>query len=322
MTKMETQRLSEFAVPALAMAMLCAGAMIFIAAPARAQESGSAKTSSVVDTQPDGKAFHSAENAATALYAAASNNDEAQILVILGPKAKEILHWDNDPKVREEHRAAFAQKYKQMHRLAMEPDNTVALYVGAENWPLPIPIVQYKGMWYFDSELGVKEVLFRRIGRNETEALEVCHALVDAEKDFYTSNHAYTVKFVSDSNSRDGLYWPNSGSKSPIGPYLAHAGVSASEKANGEAYHGYYYRILSLQGPGAPGGAKKYDDGGQMTGGFAILAYPAEYRESGVMTFIMDQNGEAYEKDLGATTADMTKEITSYNPDSTWKKAE
>ncbi|HXW18115.1 MAG TPA: DUF2950 family protein [Candidatus Acidoferrales bacterium] len=267
------------------------------------------KKASPVDSQPDGKSFASPEDASAALYAAAHNDDEPQLLVVLGPTAKEILHWSDDPEVRAQRRAEFVQKYDQMHRLVKEPDGTVALYVGSQNWPLPIPLVEYKGSWYFDSELGEKEIMFRRIGRNETEALQVCQALVEAEEDYYASNHAYTMKFVSDGSARDGLYWPNGSPKSPIGPYLAHAGVGASGKSSGEPYHGYYYRILSDQNGGA-------------SAGFAILAFPADYQTSGVMSFIMDSKGDAYEKDLGAKTADTAKEITSYNPDSSWKKTE
>lgn len=256
--------------------------------------------------QPKGKSFAKPEDAAAALYAAAKRDDDAEMLAILGPNAKEIVHWSEDANERREHRAEFVQEYERMHRLMREPDQTIALYVGAENWPLPIPIVKYKGAWYFDANLGMQEIRYRRIGRNEVEALEVCQALLDAEKEYYANAHAYTAKFVSASGARDGLYWTSTsdGSKSPIGPYLAHAGVESNGGA-AEPFHGYYYRIL-LQG----------------SDGLAVVAYPAIYRTSGVMTFIMSADGTAYEKDLGEQTATAAKQISSAHPDDSWKKVE
>lgn len=264
--------------------------------------------------QPGGKSFASPEDAAAALYAAARRNDEDMLLMILGPGAKDVIRWSDDPAVRKAHREEFVQKYDQMHRLVKEPDDTVALYVGAENWPMPIPLVEYKGAWYFDAELGKQEIMYRRIGRNEVEALEVCHVLVDAEKEYFAAAHQYTAKFVSTSGTHDGLYWnaASGSAKSPIGPYLAHAGLSGSDGGSVEPFHGYYYRIL----------AGNQGEQGKMTSGFAIVASPAEYRSSGVMTFVMDQNGDAYEKDLGPATDKLAKQISTFNPDSTWKKVE
>jgi Protein of unknown function (DUF2950) len=257
--------------------------------------------------KPEGKAFAKPEAAAAALYAAAKRNDEAYLLTILGPDAKETIHWSDDPAERQEHRAQFANKYEQMHRLVKEPDNTVALYVGAENWPLPIPLVEYKGAWYFDAELGRQEIRYRRIGRNEMESLEVCRTLVDAEKEYRAIAHQFTAKFTSNDASHDGLYWKSAddAAKSPIGPYLAHAGVSGSNTTGSQPFHGYYYRIL-LQGPD----------------NLAIIAFPADYRSSGVMTFLVGQDGKAYEKDLGDQTAALSNQISSSHVDSSWKQVE
>jgi hypothetical protein len=273
--------------------------------PARAQQPTSATYSPT--EQPKGKAFSKPEDAAATLYAAAKRNDEAELLVILGPDAKEMVQWSDDPAERQERRAEFAQKYEQMHRLVKEPDDTVALYVGAENWPLPIPLVEYHGAWYFDAELGRQEIRYRRIGRNEMEALEVCRTLLDAEKEYRATAHQYTAKFISSDDSHDGLYWKsaNDATKSPIGPYLAHAGVSGPETAHSQPFHGYYYRIL-LEGSDT----------------FAIIAFPAEYRSSGVMTFLVDQNGTAYEKDVGEQTASLANQVSSSHPDSSWKQVE
>ncbi len=294
--------------------ILCAFAMVLASLPLHGQQPEAAKTSSTAPEQPKGKGFRTPVDAAAALYVAARRNDQGQLLTILGPDGKGIIDWGSDAELRQEQRHQFADKYDQMHRLVKEPDGTVALYVGAENWPLPIPIVDYKGKWYFDTEDGGQEILYRRVGRNEMAALEVCHALLDAEKEYYSEAHIYTANFISSDDSHNGLYWPASDAaqKSPIGPYLAHAGVSGPDTNGLEPYHGYYYRILL-----APSGA-----GSASSGGFAVLAFPAEYRSSGVMTFIMEEDGNAYQKDLGPHTAEQVKQITSSGPDSTWNKVE
>jgi hypothetical protein len=265
-----------------------------------------------VTEQPKGKSFRMPRAAAAALYGAARRDDETELLSILGPDAKDILMWSDNPEERKERRTEFADRYRQMHRLVKEPDGTVAIYVGSENWPFPIPIVEYNGSWYFDAELGRQEILYRRIGRNEMESLEVCHALVDAEKNYYNGAHQYTANFVSTGESHNGLYWNGgeNGQKSPIGPYLAHAGIADGASQNPVPYHGYYYRIFLTSS--SSNGA----------GPFAVVAFPANYRSSGVKTFIMDENGTAYEKDLGASTEQTAKQITSYPPDDGWEKVE
>jgi hypothetical protein len=288
---------------------LCGVAIALISLPAFAQQKPTA-TTSLVAQQPKGKAFRTPAAAAAALYGAARRNDETELLAIFGPDGNDLVEWSNDPKLREEQRGEFADKYDQMHRLVKEPDDTVALYVGAENWPMPVPIVEYKGKWYFDPHFGRQEILFRRVGRNEMEALQVCRALLDAEKEYYSQAHSYTANFISSGDSHDGLYWATSDSaqKSPIGPFLAHAGMAGPDTNGLEPYHGYYYRILLSQSA--------------ANAGFAVLAFPAEYRSSGVMTFIVEENGNASEKDLGPNTAEQAKELASATPDSSWNKVE
>lgn len=306
-------RFLKFNVRAIASA-ICVGGIALTSLTAIAQQAAPAKNSpSPVAQQPQGKAFRTPASAAAALYAAARRDDENELLVIFGPGAKDLVIWTDDPNERAEQRKMFADKYDQMHRLVKEPDNTVALYVGSENWPTPIPIVEYKGKWYFDTELGKQEVLYRRIGRNEMEALEVCHALIDAEKDYYSGEHKYTANFVSNDGAHDGLYWNASaqGEKSPIGPYLAHAGVNESTGKSREPYYGYYYRILLEPNSSTNG-----------NGGFAVLAFPADYRSSGVMTFILEQDGTAYEKDLGPNTPDAAEHVASSAPDNSWSKVD
>jgi hypothetical protein len=276
---------------------------------ALAEQKAPSTNSSPVTEQPEGKAFPTPAAAAAALYAAARRDDENYILLILGPGAKKLVTWTDDPNERAEERKMFADKYDQMHRLVKEPDDTVALYVGAENWPAPIPIVEYKGKWYFDTSVGRQEILYRQVGRNEMHALEVCNALIDAEKDYHAGAHKYTAKFVSDGDSHDGLYWKASasGEKSPIGPYLAHAGAQGNA-AGSEPYYGYYYRVVL-----------KPDSSGS-NGGFAVLAFPAEYHSSGVKTFFVEQDGAAFEKDLGPKTDEMAKQLSA--SDNTWSKVE
>jgi hypothetical protein len=297
-TQIITQEIKRAAVVSVVAVIVVA----FAGLPAAGRQSESSATYTPTE-QPKGKAFPEPEAAAAALYAAAKRNDETDLLVILGPDSKELIHWSDDANEREEHRAMFAQRYEQMHRLIREPDKTVALYVGSENWPLPIPLVEYRGAWYFDAELGRQEVRYRRIGGNEMEALEVCRTLVDAEKEYRATVHQYTAKFTSSEGSHDGLYWKSAdgATKSPIGPYLAHAGISGPDVTHSQPFHGYYYRIV-LQSP---------DD-------FAIVAYPAEYRSSGVMTFVLSQDGKGYEKDLGEQGPTLASKISSSQVDSSW----
>jgi hypothetical protein len=297
---MSIRKLPQYAIT---IAAICSVALLAPAQSANPAGHGASQAS-----KPQGKAFSSPKDAAAALYAAARRNDETELIAIFGPDATDLVNWNDNPNEKKEQRQHFADKYDKMHRLVREPDHTVALYVGAENWPLPIPLIEYNGHWYFDTEAGKQEILYRRIGRNETEAVESCRALVDAEKEFYAGVHLYTANFESSDGSRNGLYWKGADAKNTlIGPYLAQAGMSGnSNQKNREPFHGYYYRIvLSPQ-------AKE----------FAVLAYPAAYRASGVMTFLIDQNGNAFEKDLGQNTTTTATGITSDKPDPSWKKVE
>jgi hypothetical protein len=214
-----------------------------------------------------------------------------------------------------------------MHRLVKEPDGTVTLYIGPHNWPTPIPLVNKGHSWYFDTEAGKKEILYRRIGRNELSAIRVCQELVAAQKEYSAQHKEYAQKIFSDEGQHDGLYWKAAAGEpqSPIGPLVAAAvakGFSKSLEGPPTPYRGYYFHILVRQGKNGPGGAKSYIVNGKMTEGFAFVAYPAEYRSSGVMTFIVDQDGVVYEKDLGKKTEVVAKALTEYNPNPTWKKAE
>ena len=215
-----------------------------------------------------------------------------------------------------------------MHRLVKEPDGTTILYIGAKNWPTPIPLVNKDNSWFFDTEAGKKEILYRRVGRNELSAIRVCLELVAAQKEYYSTQHnEFAQKIISDQGQHNGLYWKATDGEpqSPIGPMVASAvaeGYAKGQDAPPTPYRGYYYRILTRQGKNAPDGAKTYITNGKMTKGFAFAAYPAEYRSSGVMTFVVNQDSIVYQKDLGKKTETLGKAMLQYNPDSSWRKAE
>ncbi len=272
------------------------------------------------------KTFSSAEEASNALVTAAQSNDEKAMLAILGADGKQIVSSGDDTEDANS-RANFAQKYQEMHRLVKEPDGTTTLYIGAENWPTPIPLVNTGNSWYFDTEAGKQEILFRRVGRNEMSAIRVCQELVAAEKEYSAQRKEYAPRIFSDEGQHNGLYWKVSASEpqSPIGPLVASAVAEGYSKGQGgppTPYRGYYYRTLARQGKDAPGGAKSYMVNGKMTAGFAFVAYPAEYRSSGVMTFIVGEDGVVYEKDLCKKTGDLAPSMKRYEPDSSWQKAE
>lgn len=273
------------------------------------------------------RTFSSPEEAAAAFVAAAQTNDQKAMLDILGPDGTEII--SSGDTVEDAHnRANFLQKYQQMHRFVREPDGNTTLYTGAENWPSPIPLVSKNSRWYFDTAAGKKEILYRRVGRNEMSAIQTCKELVTAEKEYYASQHnEYAQKIFSDEGKHNGLYWkPADGEPlSPIGPQVAEArteGYTTNSDSTHAPFRGYYYQVLTRQAKHAPGGAKNYVASGKMTGGFAFLAYPAEYRSSGVMTFIVSADGVVYEKDLGKKTTQLVKGMKAYNPDSTWHQVE
>jgi hypothetical protein len=277
--------------------------------------------------QPEQKTFSSAEDASKALVAAAQSDDEKAMLDILGADGKQIVS-SGDPTEDAESRTNFVKRYEEMHRLVKEADGTIVLYIGAHNWPTPIPLVNKGSVWYFDTEAGEKEILFRRVGRNEMSAIRVCQELAAAQKEYYSAQHnEYAAKIFSDEGQHNGLYWKvaEGEGRSPIGPLVAAAvteGYTKGREGAPTPYRGYYYRILTRQGKNAAGGAKSYMVNGKMTGGFAFVAYPAEYRSSGVMTFIVGEDGAVYQKDLGKKTEAMGKAMKEYNPNSTWQKAE
>jgi len=297
----------------LKLAMLMVAMAVGPLVPALAQQSGQ-------------ETFSSPQAAIQALVTAVQGNDETVILHILGPSAKRIVS-SGDTVEDANSRATFVQRYRQMHRLVNEPDGTTTLYVGAENWPMPIPLAHTGRSWYFDTAAGKREILYRRIGRNELSAIRVCEELAAAEKEYRSMRGDYAAKIFSDPGEQNGLYWKAGAGdpKSPIGPLVASAvaeGYAPHRRGSPTPYRGYYYHKLARQGPNASGGAKSYLAGGKMTG-FAFIAYPAEYKSSGVMTFIVSSDGVVYQKDLGKNTTEIARApLEAYDPDPSWHKAD
>ncbi len=226
---------------------------------------------------------------------------------------------------------AAMQAQDSQARFVKEPNGTVTLVIGAENWPFPITLVNNHGSWFFDTAAGKDEILFRRIGRNELAAMEACRQLVEAQRQYFTRpsgklSQQFAQKLVSDKGRHNGLYWYGAYNEfdSPIDALIAYAHEEDAKDRAGDLlpFDGYFFRILTSQGPHALGGAKNYIIDGKMTGGVAFVAYPAEYRSSGVMTFIVDESGTIYEKDLGPNTTKIAQAMTAYDPDSTWHKAD
>ena len=273
------------------------------------------------------RTFSSAQDASNALVTAEQDNDEKALVDILGRDGRQIVSSGDDTEDAQ-NRTNFIQRYQEMHRLVKEPDGTTTLYIGAENWPTPIPLVNNGNSWYFDTEAGKREILYRRVGENELSTIGVCRELVAAEKEYYSTQHnEYAQKIFSDEEQHNGLYWKAADGqpRSPIGPLVASAVAAGYVKNQDGAptpYRGYYYHILTSQGKNGPGGAKSYIVNGKMTEGFAFVAYPAEYRSSGVMTFIVNQDGIVYQKDLGKKTDVLAKAMKEYNPNSSWQKDE
>jgi hypothetical protein len=283
-----------------------------------------------VAQQPGQRTFASATEAAHAFFVASQSGDDQDLLSILGPTGKDIVS-SGDPIEDFDAREGFVVKYQEMHRLVTEPNGTVTLVVGAENWPFPIPLVKNNDSWYFDTAAGKDEIVFRRIGRNELAAMGACRDLVEAQKQYFARPPSdlpkqFAQKLVSDEGRHNGLYWHGANDEfdSPINPLIAYARQNLPKDQVGEhvPFNGYFFRILTSQGPHARGGAKNYIVDGKMSAGFAFVAYPVEYRSSGVMTLIVDESGTVYEKDLGPDTTKLAEAMTAYDPDSTWDKAE
>jgi len=276
--------------------------------------------------------FASPDEAVEALLAATRADEVEGLLAILGPRGAKLIH-SGDAVADRDGRERFTAAYDQAHRLEYVGSTEAVLIVGAEDWPLPIPLVRMSGGWRFDTRAGEQQILDRRIGRNELNVIEVCRAYVQAQREYADlqassgGERQYARRFLSRAGRHDGLYWPITGeeAESPLGPLVAQAraeGYGSEAPGGRHPYFGYYYRILTRQGAHAAGGARNYIAAdGRMSGGFALLAYPAVYGDSGVMTFIVNHNGIVREKNLGPRTAALASKVEEYDPDPSWRIA-
>ena len=274
--------------------------------------------------------YKSPQDAVDALVATARSGDLKAALDVLGKDGEDIL--SSGDKVSDDAvRARFVASYDKKHTIAMDGDKKATLIIGDNDYPFPIPLERNKnGTWSFDTDQGRREILYRRIGHNELDAIQTALAYVDAQRDYADKDRGagtgvYAQRFVSTAGKKNGLYWPTAEGEeeSPLGELFAQATRQGYQAGEGRSpYHGYYYKILTKQGPAAQGGAADYIVNGKMIGGFGLVAYPAEYRNSGVMTFIVNHAGQVYQKDLGPGTAAVVEKMTTFNPDSTWKKVD
>ena len=275
------------------------------------------------------KNFPSPEAGVQALLEAAKHNDTEAMLQVLGPEAQSFI-LTGDPVADQATRERFVQAYDAAHALVPEGDTKVILQVGKDEWPFPIPLVKDSTRWRFDTEAGKEELLNRNIGRNELDVIQVCLAYVDAQFEYYRRNPQgdallhYASRVMSTPGKRDGLYWETTADEppSPLGSLVAQARTEGYEPTPFKPipYHGYYYKILTGQGPSAPGGAYDYVVNAKMIGGFAMVAYPAQYGSSGLMTFLVNHDGVVYQKDLGPDTTAIAQSMTMFDPDETWEK--
>jgi hypothetical protein len=300
--------------------------LVLVGACSSSDKPGVVTTSPI--KEPSTSSFATPEDAGSALQAAVKAGDQTALLGVLGPQSQEIIS-SGDPVQDKNAASRFAAAYEVMHRWRTMPDGSQMLLVGADNFPFPIPLKRNaSGLWLFDTAAGKEEILDRRIGRNELAVIEVCLAAAVAQTEYFSelhggaTEHQYAVKFISDPGSQNGLYWESAQGQpeSPLGPLVALATAEGySAKPQGHVpFHGYYFRMLQGQSAKAPGGAMSYLVDGKMLHGFAFLAYPAQYGDSGVMSFIINQNGLLLQKDLGKTTAETATAMTEFDPDTGW----
>ena len=276
------------------------------------------------------KGFATPEEAVKAVITAAKSNDDKEIIAIFGPSAKDLM-FSGDPVADKQRRELLLSKYDEKNGLVQEKGNMIFV-IGKDDWPFPIPLVKKGNEWFFDTAQGREEVLNRRIGENELNTIQAMLAIVDAQREYAMKDldgdgiPEYAQKFISDKGKKNGLYWETKEGEepSPLGPAIARAKEEGYKKSGDKPipFHGYYFRTLKAQGKNAAGGAYDYVIKGKMTGGFAVIASPATYGNSGVMTFLVNHDGVVYQKDLGKKTEQAASSIKKFDPDKTWKKVE
>jgi hypothetical protein len=292
---------------------------------------GSAILIAAAAPQDAEKNFATPDDAVAALIAAVNGHDLTALQNIFGPEFADIT--SAEPAQAEEELKQFSAKLNESHQLIKESETRSELEVGDNHWPFPVPMVEAGGRWFFDTKAGKQEIIDRRIGRNELGALESVRAYAEAQREYASRDRdgdgvlEYAQKFMSSPGMKDGLYWPEDldGELSPIGPLIAAAQSQGYLKnlpespATPQPFRGYCFRILTRQGKSAPGGEYDYIINGNMIGGFALVAYPAAHGESGIMTFIVNQQGRVYQKNLGPDTEKLAEKMTTYDPDNTWR---
>jgi hypothetical protein len=276
------------------------------------------------------QSFKSPEDAVAALVSATKDNWPKGVIIVLGRDGADIVS-SGDKVADEAIRQKFLAAYDAKHLVQKEGDDKAVMIIGMEDFPFPIPIMRKDNAWRFDTAAGRLEILYRRIGRNELDAIQASLAYVDAQNEYAEKDRigagvsTYAQRIVSRPNKKDGLYWPaaQGDDQSPLGELVAQATTQGYSIGGGRTpYHGYYFKILTQQGQAAPGGAMDYVVNGKMIGGFALVAYPAEYGNSGVMTFLVNHNGVVFQKDLGKRTEKLAERMTSFNPNQTWTKVD
>jgi hypothetical protein len=288
--------------------------------------------SEAANKAPAQKTFPSPEEAVKALFQAIKVHNTKELGAILGPGSSTVISSGDDV-FDQNDREFFVKIYETKNKIDMETDTKAILHIGEKDWPMPIPIIKKGSAWVFDTKTGKEEILIRRIGMNELAIIKFCEAYVDAQQEFAAKDHdgdglfEYSQKFVSTPGKKDGLYWETREGEelSPLGPLAADAvkeGYKKKSGVPGYPYHGYYFKMLKAQGKNASGGAYDYIVNGNMIGGFALVAYPAQYGNSGVMTFIVNHDGIVYQKNLGKNTAKVVETMKLFDPDKTWTKVE
>ncbi|WP_050627729.1 DUF2950 domain-containing protein [Bradyrhizobium viridifuturi] len=301
---------SQFRLNRLAFVSIAAATALALLSPVRAQQG-----------------FASPEEAAAALATAVKLGTSRAMLRVLGRDAADIIESGDDV-ADADARQRFLTAYDAAHTIKADQHKKATLILGKDDFPFPIPIVNGRDGWSFDAAAGRREVLYRRIGRNELDAIQTCLAYVDAQREYADRDRgqgigAYAQRIVSSPGKTDGLFWRDDNNPSPLGEFAARAAIEGYKAGEQSApYHGYYYRILKAQGSDAPGGALNYVVKGKMIGGFALVAYPAEYGNSGVMTFLVSHAGAVYQKDLGSRTDFVGKRMILFDPDHTWRKVD
>lgn len=311
----------------VAMALATCTAVVTPVAVAAEQVAPSPTAKAAESPAPSQKAFETPEALFQALADAAKAGDSKALVALLGPGGEELVN-SGDAVADKRRMKDFASDYAEKHSVTMDGDAKATLVVGDDDWPMPIPAVKNSEGWQLDSDEGAHEILARRIGENELDAIQVVEAVVDAQRDYASEDRNvdglrdYAARFISSEGKKDGLYWPTKDGEplSPLGPLVGRAAAEGYKGHHGKPtpYHGYYFRLLTAQGKDAPGGARNYLVQGKLLGGFAVVAYPAAYGNSGIMTFIANQDGVVHQKDLGEDTATIAQGMKAYDPDQSW----